>query len=53
METTPPIDKAAAFFNAHTVELGLDIKDRVAVSIVDIRSGGVSRRCPWSMAPQR
>lgn len=39
METTPSVDKASAFFDAHTVELGLDIKDRVAASITDIRSG--------------
>ena len=39
METTPSIDKAAAFFDAHTVELSLDIKDRVAALIIDIRSG--------------
>ena len=39
METTPSIDKAAAFFDAHTVELGLDIEDRVAASSVEFKAG--------------
>lgn len=39
METTPAIDKAVDFFNAHTVELGVDVKDRVADTIIDICSG--------------
>ena len=42
MVTTPAIDKAIDFFNAHTVEPGLDVKDRVAASIIDIRSGAGS-----------
>lgn len=39
METTPAIDTAIDFFNAHTVELGVDVRDRVAASIIDVRSG--------------
>ena len=39
METTPTIDKVISFFNAHTVELGVDVRDRVAASIIDVRSG--------------
>lgn len=39
METTPAIDKAVDFFNAHTVELYPDVRDRVAHTIIDIRSG--------------
>ena len=39
METTPAIDKAVGFFKAHTVELGVDVRDRVANTIIDIRSG--------------
>lgn len=39
METTPAIDKVVDFFNAHTVELGVDVKDRVADAIIDICSG--------------
>ena len=30
METTPAIDQAVDYFNAHTVELGVDVKDREA-----------------------
>lgn len=39
METTPTIDKAVAFFNAHTVELYPDVRDRVAHTIIDTRTG--------------
>lgn len=39
METTPTIDQAADYFNAHTVELYPDVRDRVAHTIIDIRSG--------------
>lgn len=39
METTPAIDKVVDFFNAHTVELSVDVKDRVANTIIDICSG--------------
>ena len=39
METTPAIDKIVDFFDAHTVELGVDVKDRVANTIIDICSG--------------
>ena len=39
METTPAIDKAIDFFEAHTVELGVDVRDRTAASIIDVRSG--------------
>ena len=38
METTPTVDTVIDFFDAQTVELGLDVKDRVAASIVDVRS---------------
>ena len=38
METTPAIDKAVDFFDAHTVELYPDVRDRVAHTIIDIRS---------------
>ena len=30
VETTPAIDKAVDFFDAHPVELGVDAMDRVA-----------------------
>lgn len=39
METTPAIDTAVDFFSAYTVELYPDVRDRVATSIVDVRSG--------------
>lgn len=39
MDTTPAIDTAIGFFNAHTVELYPDVRDRVAASIIDVRSG--------------
>lgn len=35
METTPDIDKAVAWFGAHTVTHHLDVVDRVAASIVN------------------
>lgn len=38
METTPTIDQAVDFFNAHTVELYPDNRDRVAHAVIDIRS---------------
>lgn len=39
MGTTPAIDKAVDFFDAHTVELGVDVRDRVSDTIIDICSG--------------
>lgn len=39
METTPAIDKAVDFFDAHTVELYPGVRDPVAHTITDIRSG--------------
>ena len=39
METAPAIDKAVDYFNAYTVELYPDVRDRVAHTIIDIRSG--------------
>jgi len=39
METTPAIDKVVDFFNAYTVELYPDVRDRVAHTIIDICSG--------------
>lgn len=39
METTPTIDTAIDFFDAYTVELYPDVRDRVAHTIIDIRSG--------------
>lgn len=39
MENTPAIDTAVDFFDAHTVELYPDVRDRVAHTIIDIRSG--------------
>lgn len=45
METTPTIDQAVGYFDAHTVELHPDVRDRVAHTIIDIRSGeGVTAR---------
>ena len=38
METTPTVDQAVDYFNAHTVELYPDARDRVAHTIIDIRS---------------
>lgn len=39
METTPAIDKVVDYFDAYTVELYPDVSDRVAHTIIDIRSG--------------
>lgn len=39
METAPTIDTAVGFFDAHTVELYPDVRDRVAHTVIDIRSG--------------
>lgn len=38
METTPAIDNAVDYFDAHTVELYPDVRDRGAHTIIDIRS---------------
>lgn len=38
METTPTVDQAVDYFNAYTVELHPDVRDRVAHTIIDIRS---------------
>lgn len=38
METTPTIDQAVDYFNACTVEFYPDVRDRVAHTIIDIRS---------------
>lgn len=38
MGTTLAVDKAVDFFNAHTVELGVDVKDRVVNTIINICS---------------
>lgn len=38
METTPTTDQAVDYFNAHTVELCPDVRDRVAHTIIDIKS---------------
>lgn len=39
MKTTPTADRAVDYFDAHTVELYPDVRDRVAHTIIDIRSG--------------
>ena len=39
METTPTIDQAVDYFSAYTVEIYPDVRDRVAHTIIDIRSG--------------
>lgn len=39
METTPTVDQAVDFFDAHTVELYPDVRDRVAHTIIDFRTG--------------
>lgn len=39
METTPAIDKVIDFFDANTMELYTDVRDRVAHTIIDISSG--------------
>ena len=38
MRTTPTIDQVVNFFDAHTVELYPDVRDRVAYTVIDIRS---------------
>ena len=38
METTPTVDQAVDYFSAYTVELYPDVRDRVAHTIIDIRS---------------
>lgn len=38
METTPTVENAATWFNAHTVTHHLDVVDRQAASIVDTRT---------------
>lgn len=38
MKTTPAIDNAVAYFNAHTGEINVDTRDRVASSIIDTRT---------------
>lgn len=42
METTPTVENAVAWFNAHTVTHHLDVVDRQAVSIVDTRTAAGS-----------
>lgn len=39
METTPTVEQAVDFFDAHTVELYPAVRDRVAHTIINIRSG--------------
>lgn len=39
METIPTVDQAIDYFDAHTVALYPDVRDRVAHTIIDIRSG--------------
>lgn len=39
MEITPTIDRAVDFFDAHTVELGVGVRDRVADTIINICTG--------------
>ncbi len=39
MKTTPTVDQAVDYFDAYTVELYPDVRDRVAHTIIDIRSG--------------
>jgi hypothetical protein len=38
METTPTVDQATDYFDAHTVELYPDVQDRVAHTVIDVRS---------------
>lgn len=38
METTPTVENAVTWFNAHTVTHHVDVVDRVAASIVDTRT---------------
>lgn len=39
MKTTPTVDQAVDYFDANSVELYLDVRDRVAHTIIDTRSG--------------
>lgn len=39
METTPAVDQVVDYFDAYTVELYPDVQDRVAHTVIDIRSG--------------
>lgn len=39
MKTTPTVDQVVDYFNAYTVELYPDVRDMVAHTIIDIRSG--------------
>ena len=39
MKTTPAVDRVVDYFDAYTVELRPDVRDRVAHTIIDIRSG--------------
>lgn len=39
METNPTIDQAVGFFDAHTVELYPDVRDRAVHTVIDTRSG--------------
>ena len=39
METTPTVDQAVDYFSAYTVGLYPDVRDRVAHTIIDVRSG--------------
>ena len=39
MRTTPTVDRAIDYFDAHTVELYPEVQDRVAHTIIGIRSG--------------
>ena len=38
METIPTVENVVTWFNAHTVELYPDVRDRVAHTIIGIRS---------------
>ena len=54
METTPAVDRAVGYFDARTVELYPDVRDRVAHTIVDVRSGeGSTVRAHPSTAVRR
>lgn len=50
METTPTIDQAVDYFGAYTVGLYPDVRDRVAHTIIDVRSsdGSTVRFCNFS-----
>lgn len=39
METTPTVDQAIDYFNAHTVDLYPGVRDMVAHTIIDTRTG--------------